>query len=204
MTPDVKMPSAEEALENLLRGNQRFAGAGPRHPNQTPDRRNALLAGQAPFAAILGCSDSRVPPEVIFDQGLGDLFVIRVAGNTVDEKVLASLEYAAGHLQTPLLVVLGHTRCGAVQAAATGDHLQGHLAGLAESIQPALEKAAERAGDFFLNATEANAMLVAEQLRASKPVLHERVESGKLKIIAACYEMESGVVGILSGVPANY
>jgi carbonic anhydrase len=103
--------SSEEALKRLLNGNKRYISAVQSHPNQTPKRRSEIARGQLPFAAILGCSDSRVPPEIIFDQGLGDLFVIRIAGNLIDDMVLGSLEYAAIHLHTPLIMVLWSCPC---------------------------------------------------------------------------------------------
>jgi carbonic anhydrase len=146
---------------------------------------------------VLGCADSRVPPEIIFDQGLGDLFVVRVAGNVVDVMVLGSIEYAAVHLEVKLVVVLGHSQCGAVTATALGDGLEGHLPSLARAIQPAVDEASAMDGDLLDNAVKHHASMMATQLRASQPVLAALVESGKLRIVAAHYDLASGVVKLL-------
>ena len=112
-----------------------------KRPNQGVERRKELVEGQHPFAIILCCSDSRVPPEVIFDQGLGDLFIVRTAGNVFDNIALGSIEYAVEHLEVPLLVVLGHGQCGAVTATVEGGHAPGHISNVVEAIQPAVVKA---------------------------------------------------------------
>jgi carbonic anhydrase len=138
-----------------------------------------------------------VPPEVIFDQGLGDLFVIRVAGNVLDDIVVGSVEYAAAHLHTPLIVVLGHARCGAVGATVAGGELEGHLPSLAEAIQPAVDQVQGLPGDLVDNAVRANAKMVAEQLKSSHPVLSELVNAGALKIVAARYDLDTGLVELL-------
>ena len=152
---------------------------------------------------ILGCADSRVPPEVIFDQGLGDLFVVRVAGNVVDDIVLGSIEYAAAHLHTPLIVVLGHFRCGAVGATVAGGELEGHLPSLAAAIQPAVDRVKGLPGDLVDHAVRANARMVADQLESSAPVLAELVEAGRLKIVATCYDLDTGAVELLTGDQKN-
>ena len=193
------MPTADQALARLIAGNKRYVVAQQMHPNQTPAHRAELSSGQYPFAIILGCADSRVPPEVIFDQGLGDLFVVRVAGNVVDEIVLGSIEYAAAHLHTPLIVVLGHSRCGAVGATVAGGKLEGHLPSLAAAIQPAVDEAKDLPGDLIDHAVRANARMMAGQLASSAPVLAELVEAGKLRVIAAYYDLDSGVVELLTG-----
>jgi carbonic anhydrase len=133
--------TGDQALQELMNGNKRYVAAELAHPNQTAARRAEVAKGQDPFAIIVGCSDSRVPPEIIFDQGLGDLFVTRVAGNIVDDVVLGSIEYAAEHLGVPLIVVLGHKRCGAVEAAAKGGDAPVHIRSLVEAIKPAIKKA---------------------------------------------------------------
>ncbi len=194
---DVTMPSSEEALARLVAGNERYVNSQMDNPNQTTERRAELLGGQNPFAIVLGCADSRVPPEVIFDQGLGDLFVIRVAGNIIDDVVLGSIEYAAEHLHTPLMVVLGHSYCGAVGATVAGGDLEGHLPSLATAIQPAVDSVKGQEGDLVDNAVRANAKMVAEQLRSSTPVLSTLVEAGSLKVVAARYDLDSGKVDIL-------
>lgn len=197
MSNPVNMPTSEEAMERLIAGNKRYVEAKMTHPHQDAKRREELGGGQAPFAIILGCADSRVPPAVLFDQGLGDLFVIRVAGNIIDDAILGSIEYSAAHLHTPLMVVLGHSKCGAVGATAAGGELEGHLPSLAKAIQPAVDKAKEMDGDLVDNAVRINAKMVAEQLRTSKPVLADLVNAGKLKVVAARYDIDSGLVDFL-------
>lgn len=191
------LPTGQQALERLIAGNHRFVTGNLMHPNQSPERRLALGQGQTPFAAILGCADSRVPPSIIFDQGLGDLFAIRVAGNILDSSVVGSLEFAAAKLEVPLIVVLGHASCGAVEAAANGGDLPGQLPRIAQAIQPAVERARNQPGNLLQNAIRANAQLVAQQLRTSEPVLAGRVAAGQLKIVPAYYNLTSGSVEIL-------
>jgi carbonic anhydrase len=191
-------PTADQALERLIEGNRRYVDSIQNHPNQTRVSRLSLVESQHPFAIILGCSDSRVPPEIIFDQGLGDLFVIRLAGNVVDDMGLASIEYAAEHLHAPLLIVLGHSNCGAVQAVIKGGELQGHLPKIAEAIRNAVERARNTPGNLLNNAIRANAKMVAEQLANSKPILVNLVNEKKLKVVAAHYDLSTGLVEILS------
>ena len=192
------IPSGKQALERLMAGNKRYVSAKQTHPDQTSERRIELRTGQNPFAAILGCADSRVPPEVIFDQGLGDLFVVRVAGNVLDNIILASLEYAEIHLRTPLIMVLGHSKCGAVEATVTGGKLEGHLSSLTSAIEPALDKAEGQSGDLLNNTAKANAKMVVEQLKCSGVRFTELIETGKLTVVAAYYDLDTGAVEILS------
>ncbi len=187
----------DEALAKLLEGNARYVEQQRLNPNQTDERRDSLIGGQSPDAIILGCSDSRVPPEIIFDQGLGDLFVIRVAGNVVDDIVLASIEYAAEHLHTPLLMVLGHTNCGAVGAALQDDELDGHLPSIAQAIEEAVESSRDEEGDTLDMTIRAHARITAGHLRSSEPILKGLVDKGKLKAVAAYYDLDTGVVEIL-------
>jgi len=194
----VEKLNSEQALAKLMSGNKRYVIAKQIHPNQTPERRNELKDGQRPIAIILGCSDSRVPPELIFDQGLGDLFVARVAGNILDDVVLGSIEYATSHLRTSLVMVLGHSKCGAIQAAIKGVNGEGHIACLTETLQPSLHEAKEQPGDLANNAARANTKIVTEQLKCSKPVLSKLVSEGKLNIVPAFYDLDTGVVEILS------
>jgi len=191
------MPNPEAALQQLLNGNKRFASTSLTHPNQDGERRIALGNGQAPFAAVLACADSRVPPEVLFDQGLGDLFVVRVAGNILNDQLLGSLEYAAAHLDTPLIVVLGHTSCGAIGAVAEGVELEGHIASLVPAIQPAVDKVRNQEGNLTDNAAREVAIMTARQLQESEPIMAKLVKAGKLKIVPAFYELESGEVSLL-------
>ena len=186
-----------QSFQRLMAGNTRFVAGMPEHPHQDADTRSELAKGQKPFAVILTCADSRVAPEVVFDQGLGDLFVLRVAGNVADDDVQASIEYAVEHLGAGLVVVLGHERCGAVKAAVAGGDLPGHLAGLIKQIQPAVEKTRALPGDPVDNAVCANARMVAQQLRDSAPLLKARVQAGTLSVMAARYDLDTGLVEVL-------
>jgi len=189
--------TGKEALQKLADGNKRYIAQKPIHPNQTTDRRRELVKGQKPFAAILSCSDSRVPPEVIFDQGLGDLFVIRVAGNVLDTTTIASAEYAAEHLDVPILVVLGHSKCGAVTAAVNSGGTEGHIGDLMKIIEPAVKKARDMDGDLIDNAIKVNVEMVVEQLKELSPVISHLVSESKLEIIGALYDLESGEFMVL-------
>ncbi len=189
--------AGEQALAKLMSGNRRFADGASRHPHQDPDRRRDLNSGQTPFAAVLTCADSRVPPELIFDQGLGDLFVVRVAGNIINEQLLGSLEYAAAHLHTPLIMVLSHSNCGAIGAVAGGADLEGHITSLAPAIQPAVDKARSMEGDLTDNAAREVARMTAALLTTSEPILAHLVQAGKLVVTAAFYNLDTGTVDLL-------
>lgn len=178
----------------LMAGNRRFVAGQPAHPDQTPARRSELAAGQRPFAAILGCADSRVPPEILFDQGLGHLFVVRVAGNIGDDAVLGSLEFAVESFGVGLIVVLGHTRCGAVQAAVEGGAYEGAIARVVEAILPAVKLARSQPGPPVDNAVRANAVRMVERLRSAEPVLAAAVNHGRLQIRGAIYDLATGIV----------
>ncbi len=190
--------SSEHALQKLIEGNKRYADGKPVYPNQTMKRREEVAKGQSPFAVIISCSDSRVPPEIIFDQGLGDLFVVRVAGNIVDNMVMASVEYAAKHLNVQLAVVLGHKSCGAVDAAIKSDGSHGSIDSLIKAIKPAVERAKNQTGDLQDNAVKANVKIVVYQLKSSKPILCELVKNNKLMIIGAFYDLDSGLVDTIT------
>ncbi len=191
------MPDGEQALKMLLDGNERFRNIQATHPHQEAAYRIGLGTGQAPFAAILACADSRVPPEVLFDEGLGDLFVVRVAGNILNDQLLGSLEYAAAHLNTPLIMVMGHTSCGAIGAVAQGAELEGHIASLAPAIQPAVDKVKGMEGDLTDNAAKEVARMTRDELIKSEPIIADLVKEGKLMIVAGFYDLESGVVEVL-------
>jgi len=193
----IKNLTGKQAIERLLIGNKRFVALGMTYPNQTPQHRTELLTGQYPYAVILGCSDSRVPPEIIFDQGLGDLFVIRVAGNVLDDIVLGSIEYAVQDLQVPLVMVLGHSDCGAVKAAVAGTKLTEHLSLIASAIQPAINGMKIHTGDIVEDAVRANAINVAEQIRSATPILAEYSKKGKVTVVAARYHLQTGLVEML-------
>lgn len=186
-----------DAIFTLLReGNERFIAGTLKHPNLTADRRTATaLEGQTPIATILSCSDSRVPLEFIFDRGLGDLFVVRVAGNVADTIEIGTIEYGVGHLGTPVLIVLGHTKCGAVTAAVKGGELPGLIPALIDDIKPAALKAKSAGGteaSQITAAIRANVFQsIADILKRSKSV-REMFNSGKLEIIGGVYDIEHG------------
>src|SRR5213593_3153210 len=163
-------------------------------------RRAELTKSQHPFAIVFSCSDSRVPPEIVFDQGLGDLFVIRVAGNVIDDHSLGSIEYAVDHLAVRLIVVLGHQRCGAVKAAketiAAKGKAPAHIQSLVTAIRPAVEATVK--GD--LDATiKANVKYVVNTLRSSTPILKAKVDSGDVQVIGGYYTLDTGAVTFLEG-----
>lgn len=186
----------KQALQRLLEGNQRFVASRFQYPHQTPERRMELLSGQQPFAVIVGCSDSRIPPEVIFDLGLGDIFVIRTAGNILDDVGLGSLEYAVEHLHVPLILVLGHENCGAVTAALQGGEAHGHLGSLLTAIQPAVSQAKTQTGNMLENAIKANMTRIVEQIKTTEPILSKAVQDGSVDVIGAYYHLESGKVSV--------
>lgn len=188
---------AQNHLAKLIEGNKRFVEEKPIHANQSVIRRYEVAKGQKPFAVILTCSDSRVPPEIIFDQGLGDLFVIRVAGNVVDDLEIASIEYAVEHLGCNLVVVMGHEYCGAVDAAVKGGELPGHLEKLVAEIEPAVEEAKKEKGDLLTNAVRKNVDFVVDQLKNCEPILKEFVHHDELQIIGAYYDLDDGVVTMM-------
>lgn len=190
--------SAAEALRRLADGNARFVAGRPEHPRQDAAQRRDQSAGQHPFAAIVGCADSRVPPEILFDQGIGDLFILRVAGNVVDDAMLGSLEYAVEHLGTPLVVVLAHARCGAVGATLEGGTPAGHLPALMGAIRPAVEATRGAPGDWQTNAAIAHARAMVERIRHAAPVLAPAVAAGKVQVVAMYYEIETGEVRSLA------
>ena len=188
----------DSAFTELKTGNAHHVRHQYQHPHETIARQRELVAGQHPHAEILSCADSRVPPEIVFDQGLGDLFVVRVAGNVATDIELASLEYGAEHLHIPLLVVLGHENCGAVTAAVQGGNTEGHLPALLSLIKPAVDRSRGMAGDPVANAVRINVQMVVQQLRSSVPALTELVAHGKLKIVGGVYSLETGEVTWLS------
>lgn len=181
----------EEALRELAAGNRRWRTFRERHPDESPAVRQALTTGQHPFAVVLGCIDSRVPPELVFDQGLGDLFVVRSAGEVLDEAVLGSIAYGPLELGTPLIVVLGHQSCGAVTAAVkadeTGERLPAHIQYLADQIAPNIDHTKE--GDARIVSTiDANVRAVRARL-AAEPDLAAMVDKGKLAVVGARYDL---------------
>jgi carbonic anhydrase len=194
--------SPQAALERLLAGNARFVRGETSGEHRGPQRRKELTAGQHPIATILCCSDSRVPPELVFDQGLGDIFVVRVAGNVVLEDALGSVEYADVHLHTSLIVVLGHENCGAVRATLDAKFHQAHqplhVTELAKLIMPAIKDINPQvaAAAQVHAAVEANVCQSLRQLMTIEEVAPE-VKEGRLQVVGAVYDMESGKVRLL-------
>lgn len=190
--------NGDQALRKLKEGNQRYVSFKRSYPDQDAMRLKTVAKGQHPFAVILGCADSRVPPELLFDQGLGDLFVIRVAGNILNDATLASIEFATAELGVPLVMVLGHQRCGAVNAALDGGEVPGHIGRLVEAIKPALVGIQDQKGDKLDNAIRANVKMVVKQVTASTPILSDLVTKGKLKVVGGHYGLENGVVEMIA------
>jgi carbonic anhydrase len=182
--------SAERALQILLEGNTRYVEDRAKHPDARPSD-----AAQHPLAVMLSCSDSRVPPEIAFDQGVGKLFIVRVAGNTYDRLALESIEYAVSHLGAKLIVVMGHDQCGAVGAAVKA-YPDPKVGPMLSNIYPAVAQAQKEPGDVTSNAISANAVLIAERLRR-EPALAETIKTGRLKIVPARYALATGKVSIL-------
>jgi carbonic anhydrase len=187
-----------QALELLLIGNRRYVGMQQLYPRQTMGYRQRLVKGQRPFAAILSCSDSRVPSELIFDQGLGDLFIVRTAGHAVNELVLASLEYAIFALYVPLVMVLGHAQCGAITSVMEARELPGNLPQLMATLRPAVAGINLEAGDAIEQAVRANSRFTAAHLSTNSDVLGQALSADRLKIVPAYYDLGTGRVEILS------
>ena len=187
-----------EAISKLKEGNGRYTSGNPQHPGQTTERRTELAKTQHPFAGIVSCSDSRVPPEIIFDQGLGDLFIVRVAGNVINDEGLGSIEYTVDHLGTRLILVLGHQRCGAVDAAkqtiAAKGKAPGHIQSLVTAIKPAVEATAK---DDLDTTIKANVKNVVQALSSSTPILKAEVDSGKIQVVGGYYSLDTGAVTFL-------
>lgn len=184
-------------LDRLLAGNRRFVEGKPLHQNTSLERRGEVAKGQHPSAVIVGCADSRVPPELVFDQGLGDLFVVRCAGNVLGDAALGSIEYAVEHLNVELVLVLGHERCGAVDAVVKGGELPGHLNAFTSAIAPVVESAKKKGGDVLDNAVRSNAQRIARQLEECEPILSEYHHLGKLRVVPARYDLDTGEVELL-------
>ena len=187
----------EESLKQLRDGNERFVAGTPTQTTKDAKRRADVALGQKPFAIIVSCSDSRVGPEVVFDQGLGDIFVVRTAGHVVDDVGLGSIEYAVEHLGVSLILVLGHERCGAVAATVSGGEAHGHVSDIIKAIKPAVAKTKEQPGDAVDNAVRAQVLEVVGQLQKAGPVLAERVKADKLKVAGARYDLDTGRVEVI-------
>ncbi len=223
--PDQPIVLPTDAISRLKEGNGRFTAGNPQHPHESVDerkymatdsyenagmislgmtseqaakRRAELAKSQHPFATIVSCSDSRVPPEIVFDQGLGDLFIVRVAGNVINDEGLGSIEYSVDHLGTRLILVLGHQSCGAVKAAretiAAKGKAPGHIESLVAAIKPAVEATAK---DDLETTVKANVKNVVQALRASTPILKAKVDSGDVQVIGGYYSLDTGAVTFL-------
>lgn len=192
---------ADTVLTQLLEGNKRFVRGEPTHPRRKPEDFVPLAEGQAPLTVVVSCADSRVAPELIFDQGVGDLFVVRVAGNVIagaGASVKGSIEYAVAELGVRLIIVLGHSRCGAVKAAIKHidekDGLPGSIGDLVDLIRPAVAMVKDKRGDILDNAIKANVEQGVNRLKRLEPILADAVKKGTLKVAGAVYDLHSGKV----------
>ena len=193
--------SPEAALDRLLKGNARYVdGVSRRHDFK--HEREVLSTGQNPFAAVLSCADSRIAPEYCFDTARGDLFVCRIAGNFVEEDIIASLEYAVQVLSTPLIMVLGQGSCGAIDATIKsikdGTKLPGHLPALVTALAPAVNGVQGAPGDLLANAIRRNVTMNVEKLKDTTPILESRVNDKKIRVVGGLYELRTGQVELLA------
>jgi len=188
---------ASEALDDLKAGNLRFCADRAEGPGRDAERRRSVAAKQSPKAAVLTCSDSRVVPEILFDQGLGDLFVVRTAGHVLDWGAVGSLEYALEHLQVPLVLILGHSRCGAVTAAVAGRPGPGSVEWVLNAIRPSVWATASAPGDAVENAAREHARRTSTDIARMSALLHEAVERRRLRVVSAYYDLASGSVEFL-------
>jgi carbonic anhydrase len=194
------LAKADETLKKLMDGNQHYVSGQPAQKDIGAVRRTELVKGQSPSAVVLSCSDSRVPPELIFDQGLGDIFVIRVAGNVVDPVALGSIEYAVEHIHVPLIIVMGHDHCGAVTATIQGGKPEGNIRAIVRKIAPAVRRAkttGKKGDDLLQAAVLENARNVTTALTRESKIIKHLVDNQKLKIVAAKYSLETGKVELL-------
>ncbi|AUB34656.1 cynT, carbonic anhydrase [Nostoc flagelliforme CCNUN1] len=202
LAAEKKAPAEDEitpdkALQELLNGNERFVKRKRKNPNQTYSRLVEVAKGQNPFASVLGCADSRVPSEIVFDQGLGDLFVCRVAGNIATPEEIGSLEFGSLVLGSKVIMVVGHERCGAVDAAIKGAQVPGQIGSLLEAIKPSVESSKGKKGDKLENACKANVLAQIEKLKSSS-VLSELIKAEKLKIVGGYYDLDTGKISLVS------
>ena len=199
--------SPDEAAKLLTEGNNRFVAGPASHPNLSAERRQQTAdIGQKPFAVVLGCSDSRVPVEEIFDRGIGDIFVVRDAGNIATKTDIGSIEYAVDHLGSPLVVVMGHSACGAVTAAVEGGEAPPNIKAIIDFIAPALAKAKAANPDkskeaLVAEVIKANVWQAMEDIYKNSPLLRERVKDGRVKLVGALYDIQSGKVSWMGPHP---
>ncbi len=196
----------EKSLNKLLEGNKRYVSGRLARKDLGSARRDTLAKGQKPSAIVLSCSDSRVPPELLFDQGLGDIFVVRVAGNVVDAVALGSIEYGAEHLHAPLLFILGHTKCGAVTATLESKgKAEGNIGAIVKKIRPAADRATKKGGtpeQVLDGAIHENLISAYQDLTTKSKIVPHLLEKGELKIVAGVYDIASGKV-TLTDLPAE-
>ena len=194
---EVEIEEAEQALKKLMSGNEKYLSG-----NITPDidaslRKDLAKNGQHPYAIVITCSDSRVPAELIFDSSIGDIFVIRTAGNVVSDFEIGSVEYGAEHLGSPLIFVLGHTNCGAVTAATEGGEAEGKIQAIVDEIEPSVQKAKDAgAGDVLSKAIELNVMNSVDKILSSE-IINELKEEGKVEVIGGVYDINTGTISII-------
>ncbi|WP_280670870.1 MULTISPECIES: carbonic anhydrase [unclassified Kitasatospora] len=197
LVPDADTPGPDEALRWLVEGNERWVAGKLLHPHQTVARRLAVAAGQHPLATVFSCIDSRVPPEIVFDRGVGDLYVVRTAAQTNDDLIQGAVEYGAEEAVTPLVVVMGHQRCGAVTFAVdalnNGTEVPAHLVAVVEALKPAYEAAKPHPGDQVDNTVRAQICLTADQLRED-PLLAPLVSEHRVQVVGAYYSLDTGCV----------
>ncbi|MCU0552765.1 MAG: response regulator [Leptolyngbya sp. Prado105] len=198
LPPEKSPVSPDAALQRLLEGNQRFVQGACQNLQQARSRLLETAAAQHPFASILGCADSRVPAEIIFDQGVGDLFVIRVAGNIASQTAIGSLEFATSVLGTQLIVVVGHSDCGAVAAAIKGEPMPGRIGGFVEDIKPVVARVKNKTGDLKANTVIANIQYQAQKLTESSSILADLIQAGHLKIVGGQYDLRTGKFTIVT------
>ncbi|MGY4568290.1 MULTISPECIES: carbonic anhydrase [Bradyrhizobium] len=198
--PDNQL-SPDAALKRLTEGNDRYV-QGLSRANDFKRERQVLVDGQNPYAAVLSCADSRVAPELAFDSGLGDLFVCRLAGNFANGDTVASMEYAVAVLNTPLILVLGHDRCGAIDATIRSLNddkpAPGHIPSLVAALAPAIRESRQQTGDAFANATRQNVIDNVDKLKSAGPVLNAAVEQNRLKVVGGLYRLDTGKVDLLN------
>ncbi len=193
--------SSKAALDELIAGNRRFVNDIPKYADHL-SRRDTLAAGQAPFAIVLSCSDSRVPPEIILDQGLGDMFVVRVAGNYAESGGIGSMQYAVSYFKSAVLLVLGHSSCGAVHA--TVDNLKagsppvpGNIQDVVNAIAPAAESVLHQPGDVYMNATMANVQRTVAKLKNTETIIGAAIKTGNLEVVGCIYDLKTGCINLL-------
>lgn len=203
--PHPRLSSPDQALAELWAGNHRFVTGTCNHPNQDAEHRAALADAQTPFAVVLGCSDSRLAAEIIFDRGLGDLFVVRTAGHTVGTEVLGSIEYAVTMLRVPLVVVLGHKSCGAVQAArdavTRGVSPDGHLGAVVDAVVPSVRRANARGIDDVDGIVDVHIERTVDQVLSYSAPLAAAVDAGRCVLVGMSYHLGAGRVGVVTTRP---